>query len=131
MAKVFDLAGLLARMGELFTRRLRAAGLPRPAELGLEIQGPARPHRSHASEVQRLRLVFTSRGIKIAGGPLGRNHLSLRKRDVAALLLGHWNLADLIDAGRVRASSKLAARLGRAIFPKLPWWQPPLDDLLA
>jgi GNAT superfamily N-acetyltransferase len=131
MAKVFDLAGVLARMGDLFTRRLRAAGLPRPVEMGLEIQGATRPHRTHASEALRLRLVFTSRGMKLAGGPLSRNHLSLRRRDVAALLLGHWNLADLIDAGRVRASSKSAGRLGRALFPKLPWWQPPLDDLLA
>jgi hypothetical protein len=52
-------------------------------------------------------------------------------RDLAPLLLGHWELADLVETGRIKASNKAALRLGTALFPKLPWWRPPLDDLLA
>jgi hypothetical protein len=82
-------------------------------------------------EVARLRLVFTSRGMKIVKGPAGRHSLALRKRDLAPLLLGHWHLSDMIEAGRIDASSKTAEQVGRVLFPKLPWWRPPLDDLLA
>jgi hypothetical protein len=69
--------------------------------------------------------------MKLVHGPLGRNYLSLRLCDLAPLVLGHWNLEDLIEAGRIAAASKAARRLGSALFPKLAWWRPPLDDVLA
>jgi hypothetical protein len=69
--------------------------------------------------------------MKLAAGPLPRNYLSLRHSDLTPLVLGHWNLADLVDAGRIESSTKAARRLGCELFPKLAWWRPPLDDLLA
>ena len=120
MAKIFDLPALLAKLGDLLAERARAAGLPRPVELGLEIQGAARPHRSHATEVERLRLIVTNRGSKLTDEPLGRHYLSLRKRDIAPLVLGHWSLPDLIDAGRIRARRKPPARSAASSFPSSP-----------
>jgi Sterol carrier protein domain len=111
--------------------RHRAAALPKPLALGLEIQCGAKSGGTHAVEVARLRLVFTSRGMKLVRGSVGRQYLVLRKRDLAALLLGHWHLGDMVEAGRIEASSKSAVQVARALFPKLPWWRPPLDDLLA
>jgi predicted acetyltransferase len=131
MAKVLHPRALFAALGDMLAKRLRDAGFAKPIQLGLEIQGTAKRRRTHAVEVARLRLVLGSRGLKLASGSLSRNYLSLRLRDLTPLVLGHWNLADLIDAGRIEASSKAACRLGCELFPKLAWWHPPLDDLLS
>ncbi|MCI0362094.1 MAG: GNAT family N-acetyltransferase [Planctomycetaceae bacterium] len=131
MAKVFDPLRLLVELEGVLVARHRAAALPKPLALGLEIQCGAKIGRTHAAQVARLRLVFTSRGMKLVRGPVGRQYLTLRKRDLAPLLLGHWHLSDMVDAGRIEASTKTAVQVGRALFPKLPWWRPPLDDLLA
>ncbi|MDX1945496.1 MAG: GNAT family N-acetyltransferase [Pirellulaceae bacterium] len=131
MAKVFDLPALLGRLEGVLAERARVAGLPRPVELGLEIQGAPHAGRTHSTPVERLKLTVGNWGTRLAAEPLGRHYLSLRKRDVAPLVLGHWNLPDLIDAGRIRASTKTARQVGRVLFPKLPWWRPPLDDLLS
>jgi hypothetical protein len=37
----------------------------------------------------------------------------------------------MIETGRIAASTKTAGEIGRVLFPKLPWWRPPLDDLLS
>jgi predicted N-acetyltransferase YhbS len=130
VAKLFEPLRLLGSLDGVFLARHRAAALPKPVSLGLQIDCGARPGRTHAVQVARLRLVFTRRGMKLASG-LGRHYVSLRKRDLTPLVLGHWHLPDMIEAGRIRASSPDAEQLGRVLFPKLPWWRPPLDDLLA
>jgi ribosomal protein S18 acetylase RimI-like enzyme len=131
MAKVFEPLRLLASMEGLFTARHRAAAQAGQLSLGLEIQCGAKLGRTHAVQVARLRLEFASRGLKLVTGSLGRQYLTLRRRDLAPLLLGHWHLPDMVEAGRMGASSPAAEQLGRVLFPKLPWWRPPLDDLLA
>ena len=141
MAKIFEPLRLLAAMEGVFVARHRVAALARPLALGLEIQcgaklgrtelGRTQLSRTHAVEVARLRLVFTGRGMNLDRGSLGRQYLTLRKRDLAPLLLGHWHLPDMIEAGRIDASTPSAGQIGRVLFPKLPWWRPPLDDLLA
>ena len=131
MAKVLNPQATLKSLGDILSARLRAAGFTTPMQLGLEIQAGARQHPTHAVEVARLRLEFGNRGMKLVIGPLSRNYLTLRQRDLTSLVLGHWNLADLIDAGRIDASTKAARRLGCELFPRLAWWRPPLDDLLA
>jgi predicted N-acetyltransferase YhbS len=131
MAKVLQPLRLLSALGETLIARRRAAELPRPLVLGLEVQCGSRTHHARAVEVARLRLVFTGRGMKVVQGPPGRNYLTLRRRDLTPLLLGHRHLPELIEGGRIDASSKLAQQVGAILFPKLPWWYPPLDDLLA
>jgi hypothetical protein len=119
MAKLFDPASLLAQMERLLTARLRQAGIARPVQLGLDMQ------------VQRIGLVFTHRGMKVRTDEMIRPTLALRPRDLAPLVLGHWNVGEAIETGRIRASGKSAEKIAKALFPKLPWWRPPLDDLLA
>jgi predicted N-acetyltransferase YhbS len=131
MAKVLDPVGLMTALGDVFAARYRAAQLQKPLLLGLEIQCGARAGNKSAAELVRLQLVVSPRGLKVISGPLGRTYLSLRRRDLAPLLLGHWHLPDMIEAGRIEASTKTAGEIGRVLFPKLPWWRPPLDDLLS
>ncbi|HEX5103348.1 MAG TPA: hypothetical protein VFV87_06035, partial [Pirellulaceae bacterium] len=131
MAKALQPRQLLESLGPTLASRLHAAGVPRPAMLGLEIQGGAKEPRSRLPEVARLRLEFTGRGMKLAAGPLGRCYVSLRLKDLAPLVLGHWDLAEALEAERMAASSKQARELAGILFPRLAWWRPPLDDLLA
>jgi GNAT superfamily N-acetyltransferase len=133
MAKMLDSAGLLSRLIEPLAERLKASELTNgtTVELGLLLQSGSQAGRSHATEVERLSLVFTSRGAKVARGQLAKHYLTLRSRDLAALLLGHWSPEELVESGRAKASTKAARQLAAVLFPKLPWWRPPLDDLLA
>jgi hypothetical protein len=136
MAKVLDPVGLLTALADVLALRYRAAQLQKPLLLGLEIQCAARASSKSAGragelELVRLQLVVSPRGLKVISGPLGRTYLSLRRRDLAPLLLGHWHLPDMIETGRIEASTKTAGEIGRVLFPKLPWWRPPLDDLLS
>lgn len=131
MAKIFHPRRLLALLGDVLCARLLAARLTRPVQLGLEIRAGAQSICQPRAEVARLRLVFTGSHMKLAAGPLRRNYLSLRLRDLTPLVLGHWNADDAAAAGRIEASSKAAATLASLLFPQLPWWRPPLDDLLT
>ncbi len=131
MAKALHPRQLLALLGDAFSARLAAASVELPTQLGLEIQAAAKDSVTHAVEVARLRLVFTSRGMKLAAGPLGRHYLTLRLRDLTPLVLGHFDVSELMAAGRIEPSTKAAAQHGRILFPPLAWWRPPLDDLLG
>lgn len=131
MVKLLEPLKLLGGMERVFVDRFRAANLPSPLSLGLAVQCPARPGRTGATQVARFRLSVASRGMNLVAGSVGRQYLTLRRKDLAPLVLGHWDVGDMIEAGRIAASSPAAGRLGRALFPKLPWWRPPLDDLLA
>jgi GNAT superfamily N-acetyltransferase len=131
MAKVLAPRAFVTALGATLAARLPAVELKGGVQLGLEILVGAKPRRTHTTQVARLRLDLSPRGLTLESANLGRHYLSLRLRDLAPLFLGHWELADLIESGRIRASSKTARRLGAMLFPKLPWWRPPLDDLLA
>jgi hypothetical protein len=45
------------------------------------------------------------------------------------LLLGHLDIDEALADGRLRASTQVAAELGRVLFPRLPLWRPPLDEM--
>ena len=76
-------------------------------------------------------LIITGRSVKLVPGHLGRNYLSLRRRDLTPLLLGHWRPSEALAAGALRASTHRAARAAEALYPQVPWHRSPLDDLLA
>jgi predicted N-acetyltransferase YhbS len=131
MAKLLAPVVALETLGEQFVTRLREAEMQSSAELGLELTRgvPTRP--GQVVESARLLLRFSEQGVSVERGATGRSYLSLRRRDLAPLLLGHRPLEKWIEMGQIRASSKTAKQLGAALFPQLPWWRPPLDDLLA
>ena len=119
MARLLDPLKLLRRLCPEFHRRAEAAGLARPLELGLLVDG------------KKFRLDFTRQGARAVSRRLGRSYLSLNVADFTRMVLGqlHWDRA--LNEGRLSASTDLAREAGRVLFPRVPLWRPPFDDLLA
>jgi hypothetical protein len=117
MVKLLDPTGLLRLLlGELNVRA-EAAGLARPCELGLHV------------EDRKFRLVVSRRSVKLTLNKLGRSYLRMNLAEFTRLLLGHLELDEAAAGGRVTASTRLALEVGQVLFPRLPLWRPPLDDL--
>lgn len=135
MAKVFDPRAMLVNLAPALIARAQAANLPSRFQFGIEFcSGPAEVgarRRSGGLNVLALRLVFTPRGLKVVQGPAGRPYLRLRREDAAPLLSGCLDLAKCLDQGRLASSGRAATKIAATLFPRLSWWNPPLDDLLA
>lgn len=117
MVKVIDPRRFLDRIaGELFARAVEAR-LPRPCELGLVIGE------------RKYTLVVSRRSVKVAAGRAGRVALRLDEDEFARMVLGHLDVQKAAERGRVKASSRAALQIARALFPQLPWWRAPLDRL--
>ena len=117
MAKLLDPQRFLRSLcGELHARA-EAAGIERPCELGL------------ALDDDKCQLVVSRRSVKLARGKLGRSYLRLSAPEFTRLLLGHLDVAEAIESERVRASTRHAAEMAAALFPRLPFWRSPLDEL--
>jgi GNAT superfamily N-acetyltransferase len=119
MMRLLDPAELLRRLCALFARRARKALLPCPCELGLLIEG------------QRRQLELGEERVSVSSQHTGRSYLQLCAADFTRLTLGQLDWATAVAAGRLQCSTALAAELGEALFPQLPFWRPPWDDLPA
>lgn len=117
MVKAFDLLGLLRSLGPLVLRRAIAANLSRPCALGLHVDG------------QKHRLLVTRRSVKVDGGRLGRSYLTCSRAELTRLVLGHCTPREAAAQGRLSASTQWAFAMGDIVFPRLPVWRPPLEDL--
>ena len=117
MARLLDPVGLLRRLADEFLRRADAAGLPRPLDLGLLVEG-----RKYQIEIGR-------EGVKVEGQKIGRSYLSLNVADFTRLLLGDLDWDRAKADGRLEVSTQIAEEAGRALFPRLPLWYPPFDHL--
>ena len=131
MAKIFDPRLMLEHLAPLLEERVRSANLPLPMHLGLELEDPKPLGRAQAVNTERLRMVFPGRGMTVRTDVASRPGLTLRRRDLTPLLLGHWNVCNRIASGDIRPAGKQAQRIASILFPKVPWWRPPLDELLA
>ena len=119
MARILDPVELFrALRGELI-RRAQAAQLPHPIELGLLVDG------------RKYGLSITPEGMLTVASRIGRSYLAMNVADFTRLVLGHLDWRRALLDGRVEASTKIALRVGRILFPRLPAWRPPLDDLQA
>jgi len=119
MARLLAPLKLLRVLCVEFHRRAEEAGLPRPLELGLLVQG------------KKYQLEITREGARAVSRRIGRSYLELNVADFTRLVLGQVRWDRALSEGRVRASTVLAAEAGRVLFPRLPLWHPPLDGLLA
>jgi GNAT superfamily N-acetyltransferase len=119
MARLLDPLGLLRAIAPELHRRAEAAGLHRPAELGLLVDG------------RKYRLVLTRQGVKAVSRSIGRSYLQLNVADFTRLLLGQLDWDKAVREKRLEVSTQIAAEAGRVLFPPLPLWRPPLDDLLS
>ena len=94
-------------------------GLPRPVELGLLVDG------------RKYRIVAGPKRVKAVSRTIGRSYLHLNVADFTRLVLGHLDWDKAVREGRLMASTRIADEAGRVLFPTLPLWRPPLDDLPA
>ena len=60
---------------------------------------------------------------------MGRSYLRLNVADFTRLVLGQLDWDAALAEDRVQPSTALARDVGLALFPALPLWRPPLDDL--
>jgi predicted acetyltransferase len=117
MAKLMNPAAFLKMLCPELHRRAEAASLERPCELGLLVDG------------EKYRLVISRRSVKFGRHKIGRSYLVLNGANFTRLLLGHLDIDESLAEGRLRSSTQLAAETARALFPQLPVWRPPLDEL--
>lgn len=129
MAKVFDPLALLRLSAGSLAARAKAAGLARPARLGLELRSGA--GKGANGLVERYSLQLGPRELQIETGKPSRHSAVLKYADFAPLLLGDCSAEDMLATSRLRATTRLARQLAVGLFPAANWWRPPLDDLLA
>jgi len=115
MARLLDPLGLLRLMGGVFAQRAASAGLGRPLELGLLIDG----------KKYQVEIAGTGRA---TADTLGRSYLRLNVADFTRLILGQLDWDRALADGRLVPSTGLAHDTGRALFPPLPFWRPMLDE---
>ncbi|MEX0819432.1 MAG: GNAT family N-acetyltransferase [Pirellulaceae bacterium] len=119
MVKLFDPLQLLVDSFDLMHERAKAADLDLPCDLGLLIHG------------QRYAISVRQRTVKLLQEKLGRSYLECTLNDLTKMLLGHLNVSEAIEAGRINASTRVAAETASVLFPQLPFWRPAFDDLPA
>jgi hypothetical protein len=129
MAKLLDPLAALRHAAETFAARARAADLPRPSQLGIELRSGC--GQNARGVVERFRLRLARRGVRIETGGPSRHTIILRYADLSPLLLGGRSYEELSAAGHLRTTTSKAKALATALFPAGDWWRPPLDDLLA
>jgi predicted acetyltransferase len=117
MVKILDPPKFLAHLSPELDARARQANLPRETELGLSVDGV------------KWRLVYTRRGFRVRPGKLGRSYLVLNRAEFTRLALGHGSVRETAFAERLQASTQTALELANILFPQLPLWRPPWDDL--
>lgn len=119
MVKLFNPLEFLRRLLPTLHLRAQSSGLRRPAELGLVVGE------------QRLRVIATRRSVKVQKGPPGRSLLKLSEADYTRLLLGHIDVPTAVAEKRLQATTRAAVEWATVLFPRLPLWHPPMDDLLV
>jgi predicted acetyltransferase len=115
MARLLDPLGLLRILCGVYVQRAAEAGLARPLELGLLVDG------------QKYQIEISGRG-RATLGALGRHYLRLNVADFTRLMLGQLDWDRALEEGRVAPSTDLAGGAARVLFPPLPFWRPMLDD---
>lgn len=119
MANVYRPRRLLKLLAPTLIDRLQEAEIRCPCQLGLLVNE------------EKYRLVVSRRQVQFEPGSAGRSYLRCTSYDIAQLLLGHLDIQDALASGRLTASTGVAAELAAALFPRLPLWRSPWDELPA
>jgi predicted acetyltransferase len=118
MARLLDPLALLQTLCGVFAQRANEAGLAKPVELGLFVEG------------RKFQIDIAGSG-RATADTLGRSYLRLNVADFTRLVLGQLDLDRAVEESRVEPSTALAHEAARVLFPSLPYWRPLLDDLMA
>ncbi|MEX2141472.1 MAG: GNAT family N-acetyltransferase [Pirellulales bacterium] len=119
MVKVLNPAQFVRAIEPELAERARTANLPPVCELGLFIEGT------------RQVLTVTRRGVRLSSGRLGRSYLALKDNEFTRMLLGHNDIAESVQQGRIIPSTQIALETAGELFPRLPLWRPKWDDAQA
>jgi hypothetical protein len=74
---------------------------------------------------------FGPRSVRISRGQPGRHHVALSDPAATRLLLGLATVSELEEEGAAQATTGLARNRAGALFPRIPFHRPLLDDLPA
>jgi predicted N-acetyltransferase YhbS len=119
MVHPFKPRRFLKLLSHSLAERAKHAGVRRPCQLGILLQD------------EKYRLVISRHNVTLLQGTLGRSYIRCSHYDIAQLLLGHLDLREGIAVGRISVSTRVAQDTAEALFPRLPLWRPPWDDLPA
>ena len=119
MMRLTDPAAVMRRLRRSSPRRWLAADVGRRCELGLVV-----------GEQKHL-LTVSARGVRWTPGRPGRNYLSCNRAEFTRLVLGHSDPAEAAAQNRLAASTQIALQSAGILFPRVPLWRPPWDDLTA
>ena len=119
MANIFKPRRFLKLICHDLGRRAKEAGLPRPCQLGLLVNN------------EKYRLSVSRRSVELIPGALGRSYLKCSLYELNQLLLGHLDVREAVESGRLGVSTRVALEMADALFPRIPFCRPPWDDLLA
>jgi GNAT superfamily N-acetyltransferase len=119
LVKLLDTERAVELLQDELRERAKSAGLGLPLELGLHVDG------------EKLCLAVRPRGVKLRTGRLCRSYLECGRGEWTQLLLGHLDLQTAVAAGHVVPSTRVALETAAILFPKLPLWRPPWDELPA
>jgi predicted N-acetyltransferase YhbS len=117
MMRLLNPLELLRRLCGQFERRAAEAHLSRPLDLGLLVEG------------QKYQVELGPQGVDATSQRVGRSYLRLNVADFTRLVMGQLDWDAAIADGRLECSTALASEAGRALFPSLPLWRPPWDEL--
>jgi predicted N-acetyltransferase YhbS len=116
MVRVPDADALLRLLSPQIVQRAKAAAKGLPIDLGLAVGD------------EKLTLNVDRRRARLRPGRLGRSYLAGDSSSLIHLLLGHLDIKSALEAGRLTASTRVAAETSATLFPQLPVWRPPWDD---
>lgn len=119
MVRLFDPVGYLRRLLPTLHDRAHEARLKRPLALSLMVDDLS------------LRITISRRSVKVVRAAPGRCRLRISEADFTRLLLGHLDIEQAAAEGRVGFTQRQALQAAKVLFPQLPLWRPPLDDLLV
>ena len=108
LMRLLDPLELLRRLADEFDRRAAEAGLSRPSDLGLMVEG------------QKYRLALGVHGVVVESQRMGRSYLGLNVADFTRLVLGQLDWDAAMTDGRIECSTALLARPAAPCSHPLP-----------
>ncbi len=117
MAYIAQPLKLLRLMKHLLIERAHRAALPNCWALAIEVD-------------RRRYLISCADGdLNVAGRKRAEDSIQLNEADFARMLLGQLDWPRALEEQRILFQTSTAEQLARALFPQVPFWKPPLDDL--
>ncbi len=83
------------------------------------------------TELQELNFHTVFMPGRMTGGYLYARPVKKQKGLPVQLLLGHLDIETAAQAGRLAVSTRVAMQTAKTLFPRLPLWRPPWDDVYA